>query len=99
MSLQPSRRRFFGVAAGGSIAISLPGCTLPQRGPSVPMGGSAHATVLGLPNERFFPAIGVAPLEAEFNAAVERMRSARGLAPNAPVPELQLLEHFQNESA
>jgi predicted acylesterase/phospholipase RssA len=47
--------------------------------------------VLGLPNERFFPVTGIAPLEAEFNAAVLRLRQARGLAADSPMPELQLL--------
>jgi predicted acylesterase/phospholipase RssA len=55
------------------------------------MGQASQATVLGLPNERFFPATGVGPLEAEFIAAVQRMRRTRGLAANVQMPELQLL--------
>ena len=91
MSCHPSRRHLLGLAAGGSVAALLPGCASPQRGPSVPVGGGAHATVLGIPNERFFPATGVAPIEAEFNDAVARLRRTRGLAANAPMPELNLL--------
>lgn len=91
MSLHLSRRRLVGLAASGGVAALLPSCAAPERGQSVPMGQASHATVLGLPNERFFPATGVGPLEAEFVAAVQRMRRTRGLAANAPMPELQLL--------
>ena len=91
MPLQPSRRNLFGLAAGGGIAALMPGCASPQRGPSVPIGGAAHATVLGIPNERFFPATGIAPLEAEFNDAVARLRRTRGVASNELMPELNLL--------
>jgi predicted acylesterase/phospholipase RssA len=55
------------------------------------MGQARQATVLGLPNERFFPATGVGPLEAEFLAARQRLHRTRGLAANAPLPELQFL--------
>ncbi|HZX88220.1 MAG TPA: patatin-like phospholipase family protein [Reyranella sp.] len=47
--------------------------------------------MLGIPNERFFPALGVDPLEAEFIAALERQRLARGLKTLADMPQLQLL--------
>jgi predicted acylesterase/phospholipase RssA len=85
-----SRRSFCGVAAGG-VAALLAGCNLPVRGPAVPIGRTTHASVLGVPNERFFPFYGIEPLEAEVAAAAERLRRAKGLAPNAPLPELQLL--------
>jgi len=91
MFRHPSRRRLLGLAAGGSVAAVLPGCASPERRPSVPAGEATHATVLGIANERFFPATGVAPLEAEFNDAVTRLRRTRGLAANAPMPELNLL--------
>jgi predicted acylesterase/phospholipase RssA len=91
MSRHLSRRRLAGLAASGSVALLLPGCVGPERGPGVPMGQATRATVLGLPNERFFPVAGIAPLEAEFNAAVLRLRRTRGLAADAPMPELQLL--------
>jgi hypothetical protein len=44
-----------------------------------------------VPNERFFPFYGTEPLEVEFAAAVNRLRQAQGLAPSAPLPEVQLL--------
>jgi hypothetical protein len=55
------------------------------------MGRTTQASVLGVPNERFFPLYGTAPLEDEFAAAADRLRRAQGLAPNAPLPEVQLL--------
>jgi hypothetical protein len=87
----PSRRRLFGLAAGGGVAVLLAGCATPQRGTAVPMGQTTQASVLGVPNERFFPLYGTAPLEAEFAAAADRLRRTQGLAPNAPLPEVQLL--------
>ena len=86
-----SRRTLFRLAAGGALAASLPGCALPERGPPVPLGRTSEATVLGVPNERLFPAMGAAPMEAEFVAAMERQRRARGLASLADMPQLQLL--------
>lgn len=52
----------------------------------MPTGRTADATVLGVPNERFFPALGIDPLEAEFVAALERQRRARGLKTLADMP-------------
>ncbi len=80
-----------GLAAGGGLASLLPGCAYPVRGPAVPTGKAAQATVLGLPNERFFPFLTIQPLEAEFIAAIERQRQVLGLAPGAPMPQIQLL--------
>jgi len=86
-----SRRSLFGIAAGGGLAVLLAGCSTPTRGTAVPLDRTTQASVLGVPNERFFPLYGTAPLEAEFAAAGDRLRRARGLAPNAPLPEVQLL--------
>jgi len=80
-----------GIAAGGGAAALLPGCALPVRGPGVPMGRTTQASVLGIPNERFFPLYGTEPLEREFQAAAPRLRQTLGLALDAPLPELQLL--------
>jgi hypothetical protein len=74
MSRDFSRRRLVRFAASGGLAALLPSCATPERGQSVPMGQASQATVLGLPNECFFPATGVERLEAEFIAAVQRMR-------------------------
>ena len=85
------RRGFLGIAASGGVAALLAGCSLPVRGTAVPIGRTTQATVLGVPNERFFPFYGIEPIEAEFAAAADRLRQAQGLAPNAPLPEVQLL--------
>ena len=87
----PSRRSLVGIAAGASVAAVLEGCSIPERGPAVPTGRTVQATVLGVPNERFFPFDGTQPLLTEFEAALLRQHRARGLAPDAPLPELQLL--------
>jgi hypothetical protein len=86
-----SRRSLFGIAAGGGLAVLLAGCSTPTRGTAVPLDRTTQASVLGIPNERFFPLYGTAPLEAEFAAAADRLRRAQGLAPNAPLPEVHLL--------
>jgi predicted acylesterase/phospholipase RssA len=84
------RRGLLRVAAGGVSAL-LVGCSLPVRGTAVPIGRTTEATVLGVPNERFFPFSGTGPLEAEVAAAADRLRQAQGLGPNAPLPEVQFL--------
>ena len=85
-----SRRNILRLSVGAALA-SLPGCALPERGPPVPIGRTSDATVLGIPNERFYPVLGIAPLEAEFMAALERQRRARGVKSLADLPQLQLL--------
>jgi hypothetical protein len=86
-----SRRSLFRLAAGGALAAGLPGCALPERGPPVPLGRTGEASVLGIPNERFFPIKGIGPMEAEFVAALDRQIRARGLRTLADLPELQLM--------
>jgi predicted acylesterase/phospholipase RssA len=73
------------------MAALLSGCAIPRRGPPVPVARSTTATVLGVPNERFFPSVSTTPLEQEFIAAVGRQRSSQGLPPDAPLPERELL--------
>ena len=85
------RRTLLGIAAEGGVAALLAGCSLPVRGKAVPIGRTTEASVLGVPNERFFPFYSTEPLAAEVGAAVVRLRQAEGLAPNAPLPEVQLL--------
>ena len=85
-----SRRGLFRLAAGATLA-GVSGCAHPERGPAVPIGRTREPTVLGIPNERFFPALGIDPLEAEFVAAMERQVRARGLKSLADLPQLQLL--------
>jgi predicted acylesterase/phospholipase RssA len=86
-----SRRSLFDIAVGAGAAVLVAGCSTPVRGTAVPMGRTTQASVLGLPNERFFPLYGTKPLEVEFASAADRLRRAQGLAPNAPLPEVQLL--------
>ena len=85
-----SRRNILRLSVGAALA-SLPGCALPERGPPVPIGRTSDATVLGIPNERFYPVLGIDPLEAEFMAALERQRRVRGVKSLADLPQLQLL--------
>jgi predicted acylesterase/phospholipase RssA len=84
-------RRVFGLAAGGGLVSLLPGCALPQRKPAVPTNLVTQATVLGVPNERFFPLLNAQPLEAEFASAIERQRRTLGVGPDAPMPQVPLL--------
>src|SRR5215212_10674767 len=89
----PSRRSLPALAAGGALAAGLPGCSIPTRLAAVPRGRSSAATVLGVPNERFFPteAAGQAGLQREFVAAAQRQLVSRGLPPTVPALELDLL--------
>src|SRR6478752_1359178 len=66
------RRHVLGATAGGGIATLLMGCGSFEREPAVPKSGTLQASVLGLPNERFFPAHGTDALEAEYRAASQR---------------------------
>lgn len=89
----PSRRSLLALAAGSSLSAVLPGCALPTRLAAVPPGSASAATVLGVPNERFFPIerAGQAGLQQEFVAAAQRYMAARGLRPTSPLPDLDLL--------
>jgi hypothetical protein len=90
-SMVPSRRNLFRLAAGGALVSAMPGCALPDRGPPVPVGRMAEASVVGIPNERFFPATGSGPLEAEFRAAFLRLAAAKGLKSPLDLPKLEAL--------
>src|SRR5262245_2563409 len=74
-----SRRRLLQMIAGGAITATLPGCATPVRGTAVPRDQLQKASVLGLPNERFFPVMGTDQLEAEFVAAGQRQMARQGL--------------------
>src|SRR3954466_5396720 len=86
-----SGRRVLGMTAGGSIATLLTGCGTFERGPAVPKSGTLKASVLGLPNERFFPASGTDALEAEYKAAVRRRHRYLGPRVAATRPPGQIL--------
>src|SRR3954451_21996387 len=89
------RRHILGMTAGSGIATLLAGCqTLEplKRGPAVPKSGTLQASVLGLPNERFFPSHGSEAIDREFKAAVQRRRRFLGpevAAQHASGQELQ----------
>lgn len=89
----PSRRTLLSLTACGALTAGLPGCSIPTRLAAVPRGRSSAATVLGVPNERFFPteAAGQAALQLEFIASAARHLVARGLPPTTPLLELDLL--------
>lgn len=78
------------VFAAGTAAL-LAGCAIPQRRPAVPREQTFHASVLGVPNERFFLFSGTTALQDELQAALARLRRAHDLPPEAPLPEMQLL--------
>ncbi len=85
-----SRREMLRLGAGAALA-SVAGCSHPERGPPVPIGRTGKASVLGIANERFFPLLGIDPIEAEFRAAMARQQQALGLASLGDLPEQQLL--------
>ena len=88
-----SRRSLLALTACGALTAGLPGCALPTRLAAVPRGRASTATVLNVPNERFFPteATGQAVLQREFVEAVQRQLVSRGLPPTTPLLELDLL--------
>jgi hypothetical protein len=55
------------------------------------MERTTQASVLGVPNERFFSLYGTAPLEAKFQMAERGQRQTLGLAQDAPLPAVQFL--------
>jgi len=60
---------------------------------AVPRGRASSSSVLGVPNERFFPleTAGQAALQTEFIAAIQRQLAARGLPLDPSRLELDLL--------
>lgn len=85
------RRGFLRVAAGSVVPLHLGGCGPVARGPAVPVAQTTRASVLGVPNERFFPFSDNAALEQEMISALDRTRRQLGLRNFADLPELQLL--------
>jgi hypothetical protein len=93
MPIPAAPRRSLLAAGIATSAAGLAGCAAPIRGPAVPRGRAADATVLGIPHERFFIASrsGIDAMDAEFIAAGERMRRHLGLPATAPLPPVKLL--------
>ena len=86
-----SRRLLLRTAAAGGMTALLAGCATPERRAAVPMGQATHASVLGLPNERFFPSYGSEALTAEVYAALRRRQHVLGLAPDVLPPKMEIL--------
>lgn len=83
-------RRSLGRLAGTAGLLGFgTGCGPVERGTAVAAHEAARATVLGIPNERFFPAQGIDPFEKEFLAAMDRNRQQRGIA-DAPRRALRM---------
>jgi hypothetical protein len=87
----PSRRNVLRGVAGGALAATLPACASPERGPAVPTSLTGKATVLGVPNERFFPASNPGALEKEFYDTVMRLTVSKGLKSPLELPKLEML--------
>ncbi len=91
LRLDYSRRHLLRAAASGGTTALLAACALPVRGPAVPSTVITQATVLGLPNERFFPSHGTEPMNAEVVAAVQRQQRLLGLAADDLPPQTNIL--------
>lgn len=74
-----TRRHFLRIAAAGTGSSLLGACGGIDRGTPVPTGQAQRASVLGLPNERFFPMSGTEGLEQEFVEAAKRQVARRKL--------------------
>lgn len=88
---QLSRRHILKIASAGTVSLSVAACGSIARGPAVPSGRTAQASVLGVPNERFFPFSDTSALEKEMIAALDRKRARLGVKNYVDLPELQLL--------
>src|SRR3954464_7618807 len=86
------RRHVLGMTTGSGIATLLGGCQSLEREPAVPKSGTLQASVLGLPNERFFPSYGPEAIDREFKAAVQRRRRFLGPEVAAKRPPGQVLQ-------
>lgn len=90
---RPGRR---GLLVLGAVAASglATGCAAPARSPAVPREYGAEASVLGLPNERFFfgsRTRGMEALEREFQAAAMRRARHLGLQRIRDLPRYDML--------
>lgn len=71
---------------GAALPLSLGACGPIARGPAVPVAQTTHASVLGLPNERFFIFTETKSLEQEMVAAIDRKRRRLGLKDYTDLP-------------
>lgn len=86
-----TRRHFLRALAGGGAIIGLPGCGDLPRGPAVPRAAATRATVLGVPNERFYPFTDLKPAQEELLQAMERRRQTYGVATAFDLPRYEML--------
>jgi len=89
--LANTRRHFLRALAGSAAIIGLPGCGDLARGPAVPRTAATRATVLGVPNERFYPFTDLKPAQEELMQAMERRRQAYGVATAFDIPRYEML--------
>jgi hypothetical protein len=83
-------RRLLGTGLLAAPAL-LAGCASPTRLDAVPRGAATRATVLGLPNERYYFLEDPLAIDQEFLAAGQRELAATGRRATAPQPVLNLL--------
>ena len=76
---------------GGGASLTVGACGPVARGPAVPVAQTTQASVLGLPNERFFLFSDTTALEREMIDALDRKRRVLGVKEYVDLPELQLL--------
>ena len=74
-----TRRHILQISIAGAGGSLLGACGGLERGTPVPTGQTQRASVLGLPNERFFPVGGANGLDGEFVAAAQRQMAQRKL--------------------
>ena len=88
----PRRRALLARGVAAAIAPGLlAACASPIRSPAVPREATRRASVLGLPNERFFFLSNPQAVDAEFQAAGAREMAWRRLGPRDPLPRTTLL--------
>ncbi|MCU0985671.1 MAG: patatin-like phospholipase family protein [Acetobacteraceae bacterium] len=85
-----SRRGFLAGASLTTLGLAT-GCATPERLPPVPRPETQQATVLGVPNERFYYLTDAAAVDAEFRAAGEREIRRLGIRPGGALPVSNLL--------
>jgi hypothetical protein len=75
------------------LAVLVAGCSVPQRGPAVPLDEAEQAVPLGIPNVRFFADGSLEPMIREGLRAAEREKAALQSAgrPTMPMPSAHYL--------
>ncbi len=86
-------RRAVSRAALSFAAVGLAGCSIPERGPAVPLADTERALPFGIANARYFADGEVKEMEVEGRRAIEREIAARRAAgqPVNPLPPVNFL--------